>query len=158
MTTENANDETTPDELMESFRGRSLKSIIVFTIFIHAVLLLGTSVPFLMRSVMGEDTSEMSEQERIDKAVREATASLRDIADEHGLNPEDISGRFAGGATRRPAAAPTPPAAGTGGEPATPVAEAKPDEPKSAIEKELDVKAEGPALPAVEDEEEDLFK
>ena len=44
------------------------------------------------------------------------------------------------------------------GEPATPVAEAKPDEPKSAIEKELDVKAEGPALPAVEDEEEDLFK
>ena len=46
-------DETTPDELMEDFRGRSLKTIIVFTIAIHAVVLLGTSVPFLVKSVMG---------------------------------------------------------------------------------------------------------
>jgi hypothetical protein len=41
----------------------------------------------------------------------------------------------------------------------TPVTSTEPEEPKSAIQKELEVKATGPALPAVpNDTEEDLFK
>jgi flagellar basal body-associated protein FliL len=73
-------DEISPDELMESFKGRGLKTIILFTVVIHAVLLLGTSIPFLKKAVTGKDTSELSEQERMELAMKEATDSLRDIA------------------------------------------------------------------------------
>ena len=142
-------DESTPDELMESFQGRSLKSIIVFTLVIHAVLLLGTSIPFLMEKVVGKDNSKLSEDERIALAVKEATKSLRNIADEHGLNVEDISNQFAGGTKKSQAAAKKPTKA------PEPVGDS--GEPKSAIEKELDVKAEGPEVPKVEDDD-DLFK
>ena len=39
--------ETTPDELLDTFRGRSLKSIVLFTLAVHAVILLGTGMPTL---------------------------------------------------------------------------------------------------------------
>ena len=149
-------DDTTPDELMEHFQGRSLGSIIVFTVIVHAVVLLGTSVPFVWKTFFGADTAKMTEEERVELAVKEATASLREIAEEHGLKPQDLSNQFASGAPRAPKASPTanpettPPADnGTGDDPG---------EPKSAIEKELDKKADGPSVPPVEDDEEDLFK
>lgn len=143
-----SSDKTTPDELMESFQGKSLKSIIVFTLIVHAILLLGTSIPFLIEKVSGKNTSRMSEDERIQLAVKEATQSLRDIADEHGLNVQDISNQFAGGTrkSKTPVKNPAKTDEPTG----------EPEKPKSAIEKELDVKAKGPDVPPVEDD--DLFK
>lgn len=145
-----AKNETTPDELMESFKGRSLKSNVVFSVVVHAILLVGTSLPFLWKTVAGEDTSKMSEEERIKAAVREATASLRKIAEEHRVKPQDLSSQFAGGPR-----APKPPAPGaappTG---ATP----EPKEPENAIEGEINKVEVGPTVPPVEDEEEDLFK
>lgn len=149
-TSKTTGDEITPDELMESFHGRSLKSIVIFTLIIHAILLLGTSIPFLLEKVGGKDTSDLSEDERIQLAVKEATPSLREIADKHGINVEDISNQFAGG-SRKPKA----PAKETA-KPAAPT-EDEPEKPKSSIEKELDVKADGPEVPKVEDDE-DLFK
>ncbi|HCI91831.1 MAG TPA: hypothetical protein DHV60_04675 [Verrucomicrobiales bacterium] len=142
-------DETTPVELMESFQGRSLKSIVVFTLIIHALILIGTSVPFLIEKVAGKDNSELSEDERIELAVKKATSSLRDIADEHGLNVQDISNQFASGAKK-----PKAPAKDSAKKPTPP---ADPENPKSTIEKELDVKADGPEIPKVEDDD-DLFK
>ena len=142
--------ETTPDELMESFKGRSLKSIVVFTVVVHAILLVGTSIPFLIKAVAGEDTSAMSEEERIEAAVREATASLREIAEDHGLKPQDLSSQFAGG-PRAPK--PTTPDSTTPGD-ATP----EPKEPDNPIEKEINKVETGPSVPPIEDEEEDLFK
>ncbi|MFK7910835.1 MAG: hypothetical protein AB8F34_09540 [Akkermansiaceae bacterium] len=153
-TSNTTGDEATPDVLMESFHGRSLKSIIVFTLIIHGVILLGTSVPFLIEKVAGKDTSELSEDERIELAVKEATSSLRDIADEHGLNVQDISDQFASGSkkpkapAKEPVVNPKPDAS----------ADADPEKPKSAIEKEIEVKADGPEVPKVEDDDEDLFK
>ena len=147
------NDEISPDELMESFKGRGLKTIILFTVVIHAVLLLGTSIPFLKKAVTGKDTSELSEQERMELAMKEATESLRDIAEEHGLNVQDISNNFSDkkssdGAPSPDVRAPKPPDA-------KPV-DKSPD-PKSDIEKDLKIKKDGPETPKV-DEEEDLFK
>jgi NhaP-type Na+/H+ or K+/H+ antiporter len=49
-------DDTTPDELMEHFQGRSLKSIILFTVVVHAIVLLGTSVPWLWRDLVRQTT------------------------------------------------------------------------------------------------------
>ncbi len=145
----NATQDATPDELMQRFRGRSLKSMLVFTIVAHAVLILGTSLPGIVRSMASGDES-MSEEQRADVAVKEATASLREIAERHGMTTQDLSARFANPAARP---APTTPSA-------TPdTAAVAPEEPKSAIEQELETAAEGPTVPPIpETAEEDLFE
>jgi hypothetical protein len=151
--TDTKKNETTPDQLMQAFEGRSLKSIILFTIVIHAVLLIGTSVPYLWGKVAGEDTTGQSEEERLQAATKEATTAMREIAERYQLKPQELSSRFAGGASKAPAAAtkdtsPEPTSEGTA-----------PDgskESESAIEKEIKKVEEGPELPPVE--EEDLFK
>ncbi len=162
--TDKPKEETTPDELMEHFHGSSLKTIVLFTVVVHAVLLVGTSIPAILKAVKGSDTSEMSEDERIELAMSEANASLRKIAEDHGLKPQDLSSQFGTGRRRAPKAPRTTPADPGSAEPdASTTPGGDPDttgtgSPKSSIEKELDKKADGPAVPKIEDEEEDLFK
>lgn len=149
--------ETTPDQLMEAFHGRSFKSVILFTVIVHVVVLGGTSVPYFMRSIAGKSDSKLSEQERTEIAAREATSALRDIATKHGLKPQDLSTRIAGGAAP---AAPKEETPAPAEEPAAPAPE-EAEKPKSAIEKELDVKEDGPTVPPVPTEEatdDDLFE
>jgi transposase-like protein len=157
MTTEPMNDaeledfgDVAPDTLPEKFHGRSLIPIAVFAVVVHAVVLIGTSVPYIVTEFLGPNTAKMSDKDRLDAATRKATEALRDIAREHGLNPQDLSNNFA----TKPAA--PPPAAKTTD--ATEDEPKKPDEPereKSQYEKDLETKAEGPKVPSVE---EDLFK
>lgn len=142
-------EETTPAELLETFKGRSLKSIVIFTVAVHLVVLVATSGSYLFKSG-GEDTSKLSESERMDIAVREATSSMRDIAEKHGVKAQDLSSRFTDGKPKASAAAPAPEAASGDTDPA------EPEKPKSEIEKEIEKVEPGPALPGVEDE--DLFK
>jgi hypothetical protein len=136
--------ETAPGDLLANFNGRSLKSIILFTIVVHAVLVLATSGTYIWKAVAGGDSSKLSESERTELAVKEAQSAMRRIAEEHGLKPQDLGSHFAA-----PAAAPkaepttdstTPPPA--------------PEEPKSTIEKDLKKAEPGPAVPA----DDDLFK
>ncbi len=153
----NPNQETTPDQLLESFRGRSFKSIILFTIVVHLVILGGTSVPYLMKSLGGKSDSKLTEEERMEIAAREATAALRDIATKHGLKPQDLSSRIADGAAPKPATTPTP----TPEEETVTPAPKEEEKPKSAIEEELEVKEDGPKVPPVpteEAEDDDLFR
>ncbi|BCX46280.1 hypothetical protein HAHE_01880 [Haloferula helveola] len=150
--------EVTPDELLKGFEGRSMKSIIVFTVIVHVILLAGTSIPFLLKSVSGGATAELTEAERMDKAVREAQAALRDIAGEHGVKAQDLSSRFADGAPKPVSAPGSTDAEGGGAAPVDTPPTEEPDEPKSAIEEEIEKVEPGPELPSVEDEEEDLFK
>ena len=159
MNENKSNDETTPDDLMSHFKGRSLSSIIFFTIVVHALLVLGTSAPSLWNSMAKEDPKELTEKERMDVAVREATAKLREIAKEYNVTPRQLSDPFADGKPATPEV--TQPA--TPSTPSGPVdPSGNPDEdpadPKSTIEKEIDEKKEGPKLPTIEEEEEDLFK
>lgn len=162
--TDKLKEEITPDQLMNNFKGSSLKSIIIFTVIIHVVLLVGSSFPFLYKSIVGEDSSAMSEKDRTDAAMRKATTALRDIAEEYGLKPQDLSSQLAGNSPRAPKA----PASETETETETkteenstepqPDVEGEAEEPKSAIEKELDKKETGPELPKPIEDEEDLFK
>lgn len=169
MTTNQTN-EKTPDDLMHHFHGRSLKGIIIFTVIIHAVVLIGGSVPYLWNT-FGKGTANLSEEERFKLASQKADAALRAIAEEHGVKPQDLGDRLAGGAPKAsapasaPAANPATPApanpttptpapepgasAAPGGQPAT---------PPSAIEKEIEKTVPGPTVPGLKDEEEDLFK
>ena len=155
--------EPSPADLLSSFNGRSLKSIILFTLVVHAALLLGTGGPYLWRTLFGADSSKLSESERVDLAFKEATVAMRRIAEEHGIKPQDLGSRFTTPASA-PAAAPVTaapaetkedtaptPAAGT-----PKAAPTEPEAPKSAIEQELKKAVPGPAIPSIEDE--DLFK
>lgn len=153
--------ETSPGDLLTNFNGRSLKSIILFTIVVHAVLVLATSGPYLWRSFFGEDSSKLSESERIDLAVKETQSAMRRIAEEHGLKPQDLGSRFAAPKAEQRAEPKVEPKAqsktATGSETkADPAATPPPapEEPKSTIEKELKKAEPGPTVPA----DEDLFK
>jgi hypothetical protein len=156
------NQEISPDQLLQSFRGRSFKSVILFTVIVHVVVIGATSVPYLMKSITGKSDSKLSEADRTEVAAREATDALREIATKHGIKPQDLSTRIAGGAA--PAApkeeTPAPAVESTTPEATQPEATGETEKPKSAIEKELEVKEEGPKVPAISVEEasdEDLF-
>lgn len=155
---DNIND-TSPDELMHHFRGRSLKSIIIFTIIVHFVIIGGTSLPFLVRTFTGPDTEKLSEEERIELALKDAKASVQAIADQYGIRPKEISGLLDG---KRPPAAEAeteteePTVDAEVEAPETLETPAEPEAEKSEIEKQLEVAVPGPELPPVE-EAVDLF-
>lgn len=156
----NPREETTPDQLLDTFRGSSLKAIIVFTVIAHAVVLLGSSMSYLKETFAGGDTSKLSEQERLDIAAKEATSAMREIATRHGISPEELGNRFAPRttipATKEAAAKPEEKTPG----PTTPEATKPEDAPKpeSAVEKQINIKQDGPAVPSLDTEKEDLFK
>ncbi len=147
-----------PDDLMNHFRGRSLTSIVFFTILVHVVVIGGTSIPFLLRTFTGQKTAKLSEEERVQLAVKEATTSIQKIAETHGIRPQQISDSIAGKSPETEAAPETPE---TQPEPETtaPDPQPEPEKPKSEIEKDLEKKAEGPTVPPIpKDEPVDLFK
>lgn len=158
-------DEVSPDALMSDFRGRPVVTILAFTIIIHVVLIGVFSIGYLKNELLGEDTSALSEDERLNLAVEEATKSLRKIAERHGVRPQDLSERFSSNGARSPTQETTEPQVpGTNDTPLPTETSEEPNpttaEPPSAIEKELQEKADGPDLPDLPPiaEEEDLFK
>lgn len=145
--------EGTPESLMEHFQGPGLAKMVLVTLAVHLVLIGGTSVPYLKTELLGEDVSKLSKEKRIEKAVADATASLRKIAAANGLNPQEISDTFSPGASRaaksastatmpKPAVVPAPEKAAPTNEPAK-----APAAPESQIEKELKKTVEGPKAP-----------
>lgn len=170
-------DETSPDHLMDNFRGRSMKSIIFFTLVVHVVGLTATSTSYLWKLVAGADSSKLSEEERVQLAVKEATSSLRGIAEKHGLKAQDLGERFTSKAPKAEIPKTNDPKAETPKTDApitkNPTAEiptkepaevpangdgAQPGKPKSSMEKQIESKANGPAMPGLDNEKEDLFK
>jgi transposase-like protein len=121
--------------------------------------------------VLGEDTASMTEKERLDMAVRDATKSLREIAETYDVSPQELSDRFADGNT--PTSGAESPNANdeaqeaNSGDSVTASGTDEPNatnvdlqKPKSAIEDELQIEAAGPQVPELPsiDDEEDLFK
>lgn len=88
-----------PDDLMNHFQGRSLKTIIIFTIIVHLVIILGTSVPYFI-GMFGDPNKGLSEEERTQIAVKEANETLARIAKSHGLQAQQLRSQMAGGASR----------------------------------------------------------
>ncbi|MDG2219735.1 MAG: hypothetical protein P8L85_00020 [Rubripirellula sp.] len=150
-------DDVSPDSLMSDFRGRPLAAIVIFTVIVHVAVIGAFSIGYMRNAVFGEDTSAMSEDERVDLAVRDATSSLREIAERYGISPQELSDRFSRGkeqAIATSAEAVNPDASITKPE----ETESESQEPKSAIESQLQMEAAGPDLPDLPSlEEEDLF-
>lgn len=155
MTEEHIND-VTPDTLIDRFQGKGLKSIILFTVVLHIVVIVGSSVPYLVKKVFGADTTGMTQEERVTAAVQDATAAIRDIAAEYDLSPQDISDQFAGGGARatRMAAEEAQTESAVDADAPQPASEetTEPERPVSQIEKDLEVTEEGPAVPSIEDD------
>jgi len=155
-------DEVTPEALMEHFQGPGLVKMVLVTVIFHVVLILGTSVAFIKKEFLGEDVSKLTKEQRVEKALADATASLRKIATANGVNPQDISDKMGSGAARAlkkdAAAAGAQPASGAtnnvatekpGAEAPTPPATTNeaPAKPESQIEKDLKKAVDGPKAP-----------
>ncbi len=146
-------DDVVPDSLMDDFRGRPLLTILIFTIVIHVVIVTVSSVPYLKSLVLGANDATLSQEERLELAVKEATSSLRDIAKKHKVKPQDLSDRFTSGAK-----APTSKAAPKSADPANGTDPTTPKEPQSPIEAKINEKADGPEQPELlPEDEDDLF-
>jgi len=154
-----------PGELLANFNGKSLKSMVIFTIVVHVALLLATSGPYIWRTVAGADKSKLSETERMELAVKETQSAMRRIAEENGIKPQDLGSHFSsptGAPKGTPAATPnaeTKPAKPeteikTGSDVSSETSPSAPEKPESTIEKELKEAKPGPAMPT----DEDLFK
>lgn len=150
--------DVTPESLMERFKGPGLVKMIIVTVVFHAVLVFGTSVTYMKKSIFGDEVAAMTKEKRIEKAVGEATSSLRKIAVENGLNPQDISDNFSSSAARaaKAAAAADKGTASATNAPAAKAPVPKPDKdgktantnrPESQIEKDMKKAVKGPDAP-----------
>ena len=154
-------DEISPDSLMGDFKGRGVITILVVTLIVHAIIIIGTSFGYLKTEVVGAKAEEMSKEEVLDAAVQEATVAIRDIAEKYELSPQEISDRFAKSGSRTEqaigeAATDIDPAEPDTAPPTTSIPETtEPDKPLSQIEKTLQEAQQGPALPEMEEEEDD---
>ena len=153
-------DDVTPESMMSDFRGRPVVRILSLTVVVHVVLVGVFSLGYLKRELLGEDTSGKSEEERLKIAVQEAKSSLLEIAERHGLSAQDLTDQFAA-AKAPPASSAAGESAGPSGPEATSPTTSGPDEPESAIERELNTTTDGPDLPELPPdlpaEEDDLF-
>ncbi len=153
-----------PEDLMRDFRGGGLMRFAILALVVHAIVILATSIPWLRETFMGSATAGMTEEEKLEAAVREATSKISAIAKEHGVSPLELGARFGGNgksstsASKAPADKPKAPAPGT--TPAAPAATETPagqtppaDTPPTAAPPV----PPGPSLPAVDDNV-DLFK
>ncbi|MDX1681058.1 MAG: hypothetical protein R3242_10045 [Akkermansiaceae bacterium] len=149
---------TQPDDLMDHFKGRSLKSIVIFTVIVHLVVILVTSIPFFL-GMFSDPGEGLSEEERTKLAVQEANETLARIAEEHGLQAQQLRSTMAKGRS-----APKAPARKENeGEDTTPTEseDTPPAEGEirgdSPVEQKLQEKLDPPDLPPVNDTE-DLFE
>ena len=161
MSENTQNNELNPDDLMSDFRSKGLLRIIIFTFVIHGVVLLGSSVPWMYDSLFSSVDENASEEERIKEAVREATGSLKDIAEKYGIHPEELSSQFSKkdkkGSARVTSQERTN--SSISGNADQPQSKDEENKPKSSIEREIGIKAKGPELPSIpKEKEEDLFK
>jgi hypothetical protein len=152
-----SNAEATPEALMNSFKGVSVAKMVAVTLVFHVVVIGLLSVSYLKKTLLGQDVSKLTREQRIEKAMTDATSSLRKIAEANGLNPQDISDRLSPGGARQTRTAAAVPAEESQGKAAieanasqvpsagAPVAAGQ--RPESAIEKDLKKAVKGPQMP-----------
>jgi len=148
-------DAISPDALMSDFRSNSLLKIAVFTVVVHLLVLAIFSPGTIKTQVFGESdepaeqVTELSKQEKLDKAQKDGKAALREVADKYGLTMKQLREQLDAEPT-----APTPPGTNAAADPTAP----NTTDPGSQIERDLEVKLEAPAEPDLSvDQEDDLF-
>lgn len=142
------------DDPLRDFRGGGVVGLALLAVIVHALVIVGTSLPWLQSTLLG-DAGELTEEQRIEEAVKEATTALTKIAERHGVRPQDVGGRFAAGGVVRPKP-PTAPPGPAADQPPEAAESPAPAEP-SAAEPPAPAVPAGPLLPKFDDDV-DLFK
>lgn len=156
-----------PEDLMRDFRGGGLMRFAILALVVHAIVILATSIPWLRETFIGSATAGMTEEEKLEAAVNEATAKISAIAKEHGVSPLELGARFGGNGkkstaeSKTPADKPKAPASGTPppapATPEPPAGQSPPAETPTTAPAPAPAVPPGPSLPAVDDNV-DLFK
>jgi hypothetical protein len=148
---------------MRDFRGGGLMRFAILALVVHAVVIIATSIPWLRETFMGSATAGMTEEQKLDAAVREATSKISAIAKEHGVSPQELGARFGGNGKASPPASKQKPETAPAAQPATTTAPAATEPPTGpaaspeAPSTPAPAVPPGPSLPAVDDNV-DLFK
>lgn len=147
-------DGVSPDDLMTDFRGRSLGKVILVTLIVHAVFIGVFSIGYIREMIAGPG-AQLTDEQRMSQALDDSTAELRKIADRYEVNVTDLKTKLDAGRAKPAApAAAQPPT----DKPAETPSTDKPEAPKSDIEKKLETKEPGPAVPDLSKEpKDDLF-
>lgn len=147
-------DEVSPDDLMDDFRGKSLGKVILVTLVVHAIFIGVFSIGYIRELIVGPG-AQLTDEQRMSKALDDTSAELRKIADRYEVNVTDLKSKLETG--RAKTAAPVTSANPSEKPTETPATE-KPQEQKSEIEKKLETQEKGPALPDLTaDPKDDLF-
>lgn len=153
-----------PEDLMRDFRGGGLMRFAILALVVHAIVIVATSIPWLRETFIGSATAAMTDEQKLEAAVREATSSLQAIAKEHGVSPQDLGSRFGGNskASTAPSKQPAekPPAPANASAPPAPAVTQPPagqGQPADAPPSPAPSVPPGPSLPGVDDNV-DLFK
>jgi len=153
--------DVSPEALLGDFRGRPVIVIFAFTIFAHVILAgVIVGVGYAMELLSTTTPSSLSEEKRMENAVREAHQAFREIAERNQVSSRALSEQMSGGAPTAADKTPTTPAEeNTNGTTNTEESDAPVEsEPPSDIERELQEKEDGPDLPpALSLEEEDAL-
>lgn len=157
--------EGTADELLDDFKGSSLKRIIIFTVVIHVVLVVGTSIFYLWNVLTVGDVKDLPEEKRMEMAIAEVNRHIRRTADQYDILPKVLSESLDKKASAAGDDTDSPDSIETDGTNAVGAAAGdthgvgsdtgETNSTKSAMEKRLEMKAEGPAEP---DMDVDLFQ
>lgn len=139
-----------PDALMSDFKGKPFFTIVLFTLVAHVLFVGVFSIGYLKEAIVGVDTSGLSDEQKLEQALKKSDAELRTIADRYGVSVTDLKSKIGSG--RKPAT-PAPP-------PAEQDAPDKPADPGSEYEQDLNAIEAGPKEPDLTggiEEEEDPF-
>ena len=121
---------------------------------VHVVVITLFSLGYLTRTIFGEATKELTKEQQLDAAVREGTIALREIAERYdNVTVQELTDQFTSGAKKAATTTTVEPDLDD-----TSPAEDETEEPLSDIEKKLQEKEKGPAVPDLSAEgEDDLF-
>jgi len=92
-------DEVSSDSLMTDFKPKSILVIAIFTVIVHVVILGGTSFNFIKEKLFS-NTDKLTEEQRKEKALADATLAIRDIAKKYELTSGDVTSQFSGTGSR----------------------------------------------------------
>jgi len=89
-----------PDHLMNDFKGRGVSGIFLFTVIIHALLLVGSSLPYIQSTYFDSNPAEIEESKRKEMAFDDATTIVDEIAEKYDMQASDITDRFSKSGSR----------------------------------------------------------
>jgi len=89
-----------PDNLMGDFKGKGISGIFLFTVLIHVILLIVSSLPYIQSEYFDTDPTEIEETKKKEMAFDDVTTIIEEIAEKYNMQPSDITDKFSKSGSR----------------------------------------------------------